>query len=131
MTLPVARLPQSHVGGAVFGRCFELDEAAANPVRAELRGADLEVLVGLAAGFRDLAPAGADFAALSGIDPMIGRVVGHLVDRDDGKRRGDVQDCEPASGRSKAEDLGGEKIWREAAASVSSGRSKMPPTYFT
>jgi hypothetical protein len=63
--LAIARLPQSDVGGAVFGRLFELDEAAANPVRPEFGGADLEVQVGLAARFRDLAPAGPDLVALS------------------------------------------------------------------
>src|SRR5271170_3389230 len=56
----VARLPQHDVGGAVLGRMFELDEAAAQPVRAEFRATDLEIHVGLTARFRDLAPAGAD-----------------------------------------------------------------------
>jgi hypothetical protein len=48
-TAPVVRLPQGDVGGADFGRLFELDEAAANPVRPEFGGADLEVHVGPAA----------------------------------------------------------------------------------
>jgi hypothetical protein len=64
------------VGGAVFGRLLELDEAAANPARPEFGSADLEVEVGLAARLRDLAPAGADLVALPGIDPVIGRVIG-------------------------------------------------------
>src|SRR5258708_31990878 len=85
---PVARFPQSDVGGAVFARIFELDEAAANPVRPELGGRDLEVHVGLAARLRDLAPASADLVTRSGIDPVIRGVVGHLVDRGDGERRG-------------------------------------------
>ena len=33
----VARLPQGDVGGPVFGRAVELDQAAANPVWAEFR----------------------------------------------------------------------------------------------
>jgi hypothetical protein len=33
----VARLPQNDVGSAVLGWVFELDEAATQPVRAELR----------------------------------------------------------------------------------------------
>jgi hypothetical protein len=79
------------VGGAVFGRLLELDEAAADPGRAEIRRTNLEVDVGLAARLRDLAPAGADFVARSGIDPVIGSFVGGLFDRDDGERRGDVE----------------------------------------
>ena len=73
------------MGGAVLGRVLELDQAAAKPARPEFRGPDLEVEVGLAAGLRDLAPAGADLVALSGVDPMVGSVVGDLVDRDDGQ----------------------------------------------
>ena len=84
------------MGGAVFGRLFELDEAAANPVRPKFGSGDLEVHVGLAARLRDLAPAGPDLVALSGIDPMIGRVVGCLVDWDDGERRGDVEGLQGA-----------------------------------
>ena len=75
LPLAVARLPQRDVGGAVFGRTLELDQAAADPVRAEFGGADLEVQIGLAARLRDLAPAGADLVALAGIDPIVGSVV--------------------------------------------------------
>ena len=82
------------MGGAVFGRFVELDEAAANPARTKLRGTNLEVDVGLAARFGDLAPAGADFVARAGIDPVIGSLVGGLFDRDDGERRGDVEGLE-------------------------------------
>lgn len=84
------------MGGAVFGRLLELDEAAADPVRPEFRSSDLEVDVGLAARFRDLAPAGADLMALAGIDPVIGCVVGSLVDRNDADRCGDVEGLEGA-----------------------------------
>jgi hypothetical protein len=70
---------------------FELDEAAAQPVRTEFRACDLEVHIGLAARFGDLAPAGADLAARTGVDPVIGAVVGGLVDRDDGQSRGDIE----------------------------------------
>ena len=52
---------------------------------AELGACDLEIHVGLAARFRDLAPPGADFEALAGIDPVIGGVLGGLVDRDDAR----------------------------------------------
>ena len=90
MSSAVARFPQGNVRGAIFGRLFELDEAASDPVRPEFRGADLEVQVGLAARLRDLAPAGADLVALAGIDPIVGSVVGHLLDRDDGQCRADV-----------------------------------------
>ena len=58
--------------------------------------ADLEVQVGLAARLRDLAPAGADLVPLTGIHPMIGRLVGHLVDRNDADRGGDVKGLEGA-----------------------------------
>src|SRR5271154_428327 len=44
-SLAVARLPKGDVGGSVFGRLLELDEAAANPGRPEFRSADLEVEV--------------------------------------------------------------------------------------
>jgi hypothetical protein len=33
----VAGFPESDVGGAVFGRLFKLDEAAADPVRPKFR----------------------------------------------------------------------------------------------
>jgi hypothetical protein len=33
----VARFPEGDVSGAVLGRLFELDEAAANPVRPKFR----------------------------------------------------------------------------------------------
>src|SRR6516225_880503 len=84
------------MGGAVFGRLLELDEAAADPAWPEFRGADLEVQIGLAARLGDLAPAGADLVPLPGIDPMIGRLVGHLVDRNDADRGGDVKGLEGA-----------------------------------
>src|SRR3954453_19915041 len=67
----VARLPQRNLRGTVIARMLELDEAAANPVRPEFRGRDLQVHVGLAARFGDLAPARTDLVALSGIDPVI------------------------------------------------------------
>src|SRR4051794_35402315 len=60
MSLPVARFPQDHVGGAVFGRLLELHEPAVDRVRPEFGCRDLEVDVFLAAGLRDLASAGAD-----------------------------------------------------------------------
>jgi hypothetical protein len=74
----VAGLPQGDMGGPVFSWAVELDEAAADLVRAELGSRDLQVQVGLAARLRDLAPAGADLIALPGIDPVIGSVVRHL-----------------------------------------------------
>ncbi len=97
------------------GRCrwrrlrplVELDEAAAEPVRLEFRRTDLEVDVGLAARFRDLAPAGADLVTRAGIDPVIGSLVGGLVDRDDGKRRSHVERLERA-GRTPIEGEGAE-----------------------
>src|SRR3984893_9263986 len=92
----VARIPEDDVGGAVVGRGLALDQAAAEPVGAEFGGTDLEVDVGLAARFRDLAPAGADLVALTGVDPVIGRLVAGPVDRDDGERRGDVEGLEGA-----------------------------------
>jgi hypothetical protein len=55
------------VGGAVLGRVVELDQAAAQPARPELGRPDLEVEIGLAAGFGDLAPTGADLVALAGV----------------------------------------------------------------
>ncbi len=82
------------MGGAVFGRLLELDEPAANPVWPEFRRTDLEVDVGLAARFGNLAPAGAGFVARSGIDAVIGSLVGGLVDRDDGERGADVEGFE-------------------------------------
>ncbi len=63
----------------------------ATPHNAQLRiigRRDLEIHVGLAARFGDLAPAGADLVTVAGIDPVIGRLVGGLVDRDDGERGG-------------------------------------------
>jgi hypothetical protein len=87
----VARFPQSDVGGAVFGRLVERDEAAAHPVWCEFRRTDLEVDVGLAARFGELAPAGADFVARSGTDPVIGSCVGGLFDRDDDGRYAEVE----------------------------------------
>src|SRR6516162_7575647 len=84
------------MGGAVFGRLLELDEATAHPVWPEFRGADLEVQVGLAARLRDLAPAGTDLVPLTGIHPMIGRLVGHLVDRNDADRGADVKGLQGA-----------------------------------
>src|SRR3954454_22722294 len=87
----VARPPESDVGGAVIARMLELDEPAANPVRPEFWGRDLQVHVGLTARFGDLAPARADLVALSGIDPVVGGVVGVLVDRNDADRRVDVE----------------------------------------
>src|SRR5271154_6528301 len=96
LPLAVARLPQRDVGSAVFGGMLELYQAAADPVRAELGRPDLEVQVGLAARLRDLAPAGADLVALAGIDLIVGSVVGHLVDRDDGQCRSDVEGLERA-----------------------------------
>src|SRR3984893_16779775 len=92
----VARIPEDDVGGAVVGRGLALDQAAAEPVGAEFGSADLEVDVGLAARLRDLAPAGADLVALTGVDPVIGRLVAGPVDRDDGERRGDVEGLEGA-----------------------------------
>jgi hypothetical protein len=75
------------MGGAVFRQVLELDEAAARPARPELRRPDLEIEIGLAAGLDDLAPAGADLVALSGVNAMVGGVVEHLLDRDDSQRR--------------------------------------------
>src|SRR3954466_8018771 len=92
----VARLPQRDVSGAVIARVLKLDEAAANPARPEFRGRDLQVHVGLAARLGDLAPARADLVALSGIDPVIGGVVGVLVDGDDADRRADIEGPERA-----------------------------------
>src|SRR5271165_6623812 len=94
--LAIARFPQGDVGGAVFGRMLELDEAAADPVRPKLRGADLEVQIGLAARLRDLAPVGAELVTLAGIDPIVRRIVGHLVDWNDGQCRADVEGLEHA-----------------------------------
>src|SRR3546814_13693044 len=65
-------------------------------VRPELRCADLEVQVGLAARLRDLAPGRANLVALAGIDPIVGPVLGHLVDGDDGERGGDIEGLESA-----------------------------------
>ena len=84
------------MGSAVFGGLIEFDEAAADAIWPEFRGADLEVQVGLAARLRALAPAGADLVPLTGIDPMIGCLVGHLVDRNDADRGGDVKGLEGA-----------------------------------
>lgn len=86
------------MGGAVFTGHFQLDEAGAHPVGAKFRRTDLEVEVGLAAGFGDLAPAGADFVAVAvaGIDAMIGGVFAHLVHGDDNEAGGDVEGFERA-----------------------------------
>ncbi len=94
--LSVARFPQGDVGGAVFGRVFQLDQPGAQPIRTELRGADLEVQIGLAARLGDLAPGRADLVALAGINPMIGGVFRGLVGRQDGQRGGDVEGLEDA-----------------------------------
>src|SRR3546814_11446509 len=75
---------------------FELDQPGPDPVRAELGRADLEVQVGLAARLRDLAPGGADLVALASVDPIVGRVLGHFVDGDDGECGGDVEGLEGA-----------------------------------
>ena len=69
------------MGGAVFGRRFQLDEAAAQPGGAEFRGANFEIHVGLAARLRDLAPAGADLVTLPRVDPVIGGLVGFPLSR--------------------------------------------------
>ena len=72
--LSVARLPEDHVSGAVFGRLLELDQAAADPVRSEFRRSQFKPDVGLAARFGLLAPAGAELEALpGGIDAVRGR----------------------------------------------------------
>lgn len=96
--LAVARLPEGDMGGAVFTGLFQLDEAGAHPVGAEFRRTDLEVEVGLAAGFGDLRPACADFVAVAvaGIDAMIGGVLAHLVHGDDDEAGGDVEGLERA-----------------------------------
>jgi hypothetical protein len=39
------------MGGAVLGWVLELDEAAAQPVRAEFRACDLEIHIGLLLDF--------------------------------------------------------------------------------
>jgi hypothetical protein len=72
----VAGFPEGDVGGAVFGRRFQFDEAAAQPGGAEFRRPNFEIHVGLAARLRDLAPAGADLVALPCVDPVIGGLVG-------------------------------------------------------
>ena len=59
-----ARFPQDDVGCAVFGRLLEPDEAAAHPLRAEFRAAELEADVGLAARLGDLAPPGAELVVM-------------------------------------------------------------------
>src|ERR1700730_14864020 len=92
----VAGFPEGDVGGAVFGRRFQLDEAAAQPGGAECRSTYLEVHVGLAARLGDLAPAGADLVALPREDPVIGGLGGFPLDRDDGERRADVEGPEGA-----------------------------------
>ena len=115
----VARFPEGDVGGrAVHGSVeraesssvFELDEAAAQPSSDRILGRDLEVHVGLAARLRDLAPAGADLVALSGVDPVIGRFVVCLVDRDDRERGGDVEGLEGA-GEGAVVELGEGAEW--------------------
>src|SRR5580704_6068789 len=65
----VAGFPEGDLGGAVFGRRFQFDEAAAQPGGAEFRRPNFEIHVGLAARLRDLAPAGADLVALPCVDP--------------------------------------------------------------
>src|SRR5258708_4719771 len=92
----VARVPEDDVGGALVRPRLALDQPAAEPVGAEFGSADLEVDVSLAARLRDLAPAGADLVALTGVDPVIGRLVAGPVDRDDGEPRGDVEGLEGA-----------------------------------
>ena len=62
--LPFARFPQDDVGGAVFSRLLEPDEAAAHPLRSEFRAAQLQADVGLAARLGDLAPAGAELIVM-------------------------------------------------------------------
>ena len=47
--ISVARVPEGDVRGAVFGRLFELDEAAAQPALAKFRCRNLEAQIGLAA----------------------------------------------------------------------------------
>ncbi len=81
------------MGGAILAGLFQLDQAGARPAGAEFRRADLEVEIGLAARFGDLAPTGADFvaAAVAGIDAMIGGVFAHLVDGDNDEAGGDVE----------------------------------------
>ena len=96
--LPVARLPQGDVSGAVISRMFELDEPGADPILAELRRSDLEVQVCLAARFCDLAPGGSDLVtlAVACINPMIWGVFGDFIDRNDGQLGGNVEGFENA-----------------------------------